>query len=371
MINSVSYPFELIKDALSGLVECEKNRIHDSSLYINLLLWAGIIILGLCLCVLLYFIVRLKSAYENFWKFIKNSVVSSYSSLRQVALDRLTSIHGLEINKENDLIQKNPKKKSNYVKANIIWKFCWRLSFFAIISIAFILAILYLYKACETYMINRPKLLQNFNIRRALLARIGYFTRDINKPPYLDIYKKSYSLADPSIEFENTILWYWEEYKNLHSKDLQDLLSSSLKDRLFEEIDSQFDILKYGTGVAANSAIFDSFYMSVHEYRSYTVKYSYLTNFGILQDSMADDFDMADSSSKQVISLQLSIIIGITILFSFELALLYLLYYIPFIRAQTKHLEEASILPKMIPEIEIGKKFDGSTKSNLLNFNSF
>ncbi|CAG9328647.1 unnamed protein product [Blepharisma stoltei] len=63
-------------------------------------MWTGVIILGLCLAILIYFITKLKDAYENFWKFIKKSVISSYTLLSQAAYDRLRWTHGIKISKK-------------------------------------------------------------------------------------------------------------------------------------------------------------------------------------------------------------------------------------------------------------------------------
>ncbi|CAG9328649.1 unnamed protein product [Blepharisma stoltei] len=370
IINSISYSFDLVNSALSGLVECEKNRIYDSSLSIALLQWTGVTIICLCLAVLVYFIIELKIAYENFWKFIKKSVNLSYFALRQVAFDRLISIHGADLNQENETPLKYSKSSSDHIKTTLTWKFSWRLSFFGILSFSFYLLIMfYLYEDCRTYMINRPKLLQNFNLRRTLLARIGYFTRDINLPTNKNLYQQSYSLSDPSIEFEKSILWYREEYSSLRSKELHDLLSISVRQRIFEETVASFDFMKYGTGAASYSVIFDAFYFGVNEYRSPTEKDYFITSFTTLQDSMSKSFDMIDSSSKEAISLQLSIIIDITIAFSVGLILIYLLYYLPFVKAQTIYLEKARILPKMIPEVGNEKLSEIQSLASLISVN--
>ncbi|CAG9328648.1 unnamed protein product [Blepharisma stoltei] len=108
--------------------------------------------------------------------------------------------------------------------------------------------------------------------------------------------------------------------------------------------------MKFGTAAAANSVIFDAFYMGVHEFRSLTEKDNFITNFTVLQEAMHKSFDMTDSSSKEIIFSQLNTIIDITLAFSIGLALLYFLYYLPFMKAQLRYLEKASILPKMIPE---------------------
>ncbi|CAG9328652.1 unnamed protein product [Blepharisma stoltei] len=350
MINSLSFSYHYIEKALLDLVYCEKNRVEETGIKINVLLLLGIIILGICLGVLIFFIVSFRVAYEKFWSFIKKSVVSNYILIKQAALDRLVSVHGIDVGQDNNFLQKPTNSKNFHIKTTLAWKFSWRLSFFAIVSLSFyLLTMLYLYKTCKFYMIHRPKLLQNINVRRSLLSRIGFYARDMNFAVNKRYFPNSYSFANSSLEFYNLVNRYISESNQLRSHDLSVLLSHKLKVNFYESTNYSADFLDFGTKTAINIFMFDAYNIGgPGGIRPDKEISDFIANFTVLQDALADVFYMADSSSKQVISEQLNLMIWITIIFSAGLALLYLFYYLPFIKTQNDFLRKITILPKMI-----------------------
>ncbi|CAG9328656.1 unnamed protein product [Blepharisma stoltei] len=358
MINSLSFAFSSIEDALSDLVLCEHNRISDTGSIINGLLMLGVIILAICLGVLVYFIVSLRVVYEKFWSFIKKSVAINYVYLKQAAWDRLISIHGIELNQDNNGLQKPVDLHNFHIKTTLTWKFSARLIFFGAISLTFyFLVMFYLYKNCEDYMKSRPKLLETINLQRSLLSRIGLYARDINNELNKKYYPKSYSFANSTREFSYLVSLYDTQCELMRSSDITNLLSNELKAALYESFISSYDLLKHGAFAAANSIIFDAYNIGgPGGIRSDKEISDFVSNFTIFQDAIAEIFDMADASSKDVISLQLTLITYTTVLFSVGLTLLYLFYYLPFIKTQTNFLRKTKILPKMIPVSAAEKK---------------
>ncbi|CAG9328655.1 unnamed protein product [Blepharisma stoltei] len=350
MINSLSFAFSFIEDALTDLVSCEQSRIKDTGTIINGLLMVGIIILAVCLGVLIYFVVSLRIVYEKFWCFIKKSVAINYAHLKQATLDRLISIHGVELEQDNIGFQKPLDLHNFHIKTTLTWKFSARLSFFGVSSLCFyLLTMFYLYTDCEEYMFYRPKLLENINIQRSYLSRIGLYARDINNEINKKHYPKSYSFANSTSEFNHLVSEYQYQCEILRSKGIANLLSKELKTALYESFNTQGELLKQGTFTAAHSIIFDAFNIGgPGGIRSDKEISDFVSNFTILQDALVGIFDMADTSSKDVISSQLNLITYTTVLFSAGLAFLFLFYYLPFIKAQTKFLKKTRILPKMI-----------------------
>ncbi|CAG9328641.1 unnamed protein product [Blepharisma stoltei] len=368
IINSLTFPYGYINLLLSSIVDCEKGRVNDTSTTINILLFMGMLILGVCLTALIYFTVCLKIVYEKFWDSLKKSVISAYIALKQTAMDRLSSVHGIELSQDDSMTLKNINSTTFHIQTTLTWKFSWRLSFFGAISLSFYLLImLYFYKTCQTYMINRPKLLQNFNTRRSLLSRIGLYARDINNPVNKEIYPDSYSFSNSSIELQDLISQYDTEYKQMRSNNLLDLYSDDLKARLFEDLDTSADIMKYGTAAAASAVIFDAYYIGgTGGIKTEKEISDFISNFTALQEAMALSFTKVDQCSKDVISAQLDLIIDITVAFSVGLLLLYFCYYLPFLKKQINFLTKTKILPKMIPILITEKRFeDFPKKSNL------
>ncbi|CAG9317970.1 unnamed protein product [Blepharisma stoltei] len=352
VINSLTFSYDHIKSALSGLVNCESVRIKENGAVINALLILGILVLGVCFLVLLYFIIVLKIIYEKFWEFIRKAAISAYFTLKQASLDRLSGVHGTDLSFDNNSNIKSMQNQDSHIKSKTVLKFSWRLFFFASISLAYYLLIyLYLYENCQKYMINRPKLLQNFNSRRALLSRISFYARERTRPSLNQLYPSTYAFPNSNIGLQTSIKEYQEEYSRVKKEGLKELMSETLKIRLYEEISGSDDISRFGVGSAAQSIIFDSSYLS-----GPTEIYAFIRNISSLQQTMSDAFTLINSSSKDVVANQLDLIIYITIAFSIGLALLYLLYYLPFLSFEKKKLKQARILPPMIPKSLVSDK---------------
>ncbi|CAG9325613.1 unnamed protein product [Blepharisma stoltei] len=349
MINSLSFSYHYIENALSDLVDCETNRVEETSIRINSLLMLGIFILMICLGILLYFIAFLKVHYEKFWNFIKKTVVANYLFIRQASLDRLVSVHGSDLGQDYSFTQKPAATKNFYIKTTLSWKFIWRLSFLGVVSLSFyLLILLYFYKDCEIYMINRPKLLQTLNIRRSLLSQIGFYARDAYRPIAIGYYPNSYSFANSSSEFPSLISYYKTHSYALCESNFKSLISHKLGKNFYESAKYSEYVLDFGIRAAINIFHFDSYYIGNSAFISGKEYSDYISHFMVLQDALADAFDMANTSSKQVISGQLNLIIWVTAIFSAGLVLLYLAYFLPFFEKQTYFLRKMKILPKMI-----------------------
>mmetsp|Transcript_8889 Transcript_8889/g.8873 ORF Transcript_8889/g.8873 Transcript_8889/m.8873 type:complete len:90 (-) Transcript_8889:573-842(-) len=86
---------------------------------INVLLFTGMLILGICLTALIYFTVCLKIVYEKFWASLKKSVISAYIPLKQAAVDRLSAVHGIDLSQDDSMILKNINTTTFHIQTTL------------------------------------------------------------------------------------------------------------------------------------------------------------------------------------------------------------------------------------------------------------
>ncbi|CAG9328660.1 unnamed protein product [Blepharisma stoltei] len=348
--NSLSYPFQYSNAALEDLVECEKNRIYDKSQVVIILIIVGTLICGACLALLMYFSFILKFIYDKAWTYLRKSAIFNHILLKQACLDRLISVHGVEMTNEHILYEIIPKNMNFNIKTTLTKNFFIRLCIFVIISLCFYLfTVFYSYDICENYMINRPKLLQLFNKQRIVLGKILYYTKEISES-CLDDYPNSCAFQDPRTEFDKLI----EEYQNLDSNKLLsngmiEFQSDDMKRDLYEKTDYSGDYLKYGLIPAAHSLIFDSIYMRGSYNESEFLNLFSESTF--LQLAMSEFLPLSEKRTKHAIFFQLNIIVYTTVIFSIALGALYLCYYLPYLKREISFLKKSRILPKIISNL--------------------
>ncbi|CAG9322467.1 unnamed protein product [Blepharisma stoltei] len=352
-LNSFGYTFEFTHGAMSGLVDCEVNRVKETDTKITALIFVGLGLLAIFTGILIGYSILMARSNDNFWNFVNQSSQISFFYLRESCLERLSEVHGVNYSKDNNIENHYPKIKRYYRKihSKLYIKYIWRISIFLAIASCYYFTLKFsLYDQCETYLINRPKLLLNLLARRVLLSRMSVFARDIGTSSYLRWIPNSYGLASSKLEFSTSS----EEFKlsnhELRSKDFLKLLSDDLKTGWFETIRTDDYYLHLGTYVAANIIYMEAKYISVTPANIGTViAYSnYIGNETALQETFGVNYDIVDQDSKDTIKSELYKLIYMTVIFSSALILLYIFFYHPFIYSEKCWLSKLKLLMSII-----------------------
>ncbi|CAG9330803.1 unnamed protein product [Blepharisma stoltei] len=350
-LNSLTFTYDYLNHALEQLVECERNRIVVSGESIQYFLICGIIVLAMCVVILIFFTYLVKRKYDLFWRQVKKSIHIAYIQLKQAVIDRLLQVHGAEMTEESKKFIKLKDSKTFDVDTKIVLIFGRRLCFFVVVCLTYyFLTEFYLYDKCQTSLKERPKILENFIVRRAMLAKVGYYARESSGSIMQIFFPDYYDIPNPKKEYLNLIGEYKAKYKNLWETEIFNTLSGELKSRLFEHYDTIDRLEYFGNIPAANLILFDSYYISSPGKKGNSDLYTFFLNLTNLQSGMATDYNLADRDSKDRITARLNTIIYWTIAFSIGLALLFLLYYLPFLCKELKIMKSAQILPSLVPK---------------------
>ncbi|CAG9317063.1 unnamed protein product [Blepharisma stoltei] len=268
--------------------------------------------------------------------------------LRNSSIDRLMLIHGTDYNTEtNAEILKHPHSIRK-AHSSLHLSYAWRiLAFFIISASYYFLVYFYIYKDCEEMMINRPSLLNNFNLRRVLISRLSIFSREAYLPYMNTLFKTSYAFPNPQKMVENTYTEFMIKTKELRNKNFCNLMSQELIDRIYETTESDTNALDQGSYPLANDVV-DEIY-SLKNTKFTTKEHSrYNSKITEAQDEILQEFLLADHDSKNIIKDKLNIIINATVFYTMAVLFLFFFYYWPFFIAQAAKLNKLSMLQSIL-----------------------
>ncbi|CAG9317059.1 unnamed protein product [Blepharisma stoltei] len=348
-LNGIGNLFNHANSTMDGIVNCEMERVKNTGKNINILLICGFITLGILVLVIIGYIILVSQKHDEFWNFILNNAQWALAKLKSSAADRLILIHGIDYNSELsiDILGSRTKRK---VRTSIYLHYIWRVMiFFAIAASYYLLIYCYLYPNCETLMINRPKLLSNFNIRRSNLRRLSMFSREIlahyiefRMPHYFEFANAWTMVRDA----ENIIKL---KHKELRESELRELMSSELEEKIYESVESSSEILKYGSEAAINSIIDDCENQGYYKFLPTASAFALLADVVIIQNEISYEFELADRDSKDLIKERLNSIVYTTAAYSVTMCALFFCYYLPYLNKQVKQLNRFSILSTILP----------------------
>ncbi|CAG9320315.1 unnamed protein product [Blepharisma stoltei] len=349
IINSADFSYEYSNLTMKGLVDCEIDRVNTFGTNIGVLLVSGVCILALFVTVIIGYIVMASKSYDDFWNFMLNNSQVSLIKLKREAIDRLFACHGIDFSSENIENDLRNIHKSTRIKTDINKKYIWRLLIFFAIAASYYLVVYFYYQKCERSMIHRPKLLSNFNIRRALLTRVGFFARDLMIPYLSQTFPTLYEFPNSNVMFQQSIALINEKSRELRSQKYEDIMSKKLMKQIYESLDSNFTGLHYGTATASSSAIFDSYNISKQKTVDYLDISRYVDYIRAIQAEIGSEFLLVDQNSKDLINSQLDNIIICTVTYSIALCLLFFFYYFPYLNNERKRFTKLLILPVLLP----------------------
>ncbi|CAG9317119.1 unnamed protein product [Blepharisma stoltei] len=348
-INGLGNMFWSSAFIMEGLVDCEAERVRDSGNNINILLICGFLTLGMLVFVIIGYIILVSKKYDEFWNFILNHAQWQMFRLRCRAIDRLATTHGVENTMEAAVDEKRIAGITRKIKSTIYLQYTWKVMlFFGIAASYYLLIFNYLYPNLDTAMTNRPELLNNFIVRKALLSRSAVFSKEIYYEYTYFLSPKLYGFSN-SKSIENWTINLLKD-KNNEIKDGKyfDLISSELKQKLYEKNNSTIEILSEGTQAAIGVIIADiENYENLGALDNNNI-FDFSKKVKAIQDQIWEEFHLADRDSKYIINSQLATIINTTIIYSIAVCALFFFYYFPYLNLQIKQLQLFSVLPRIL-----------------------
>ncbi|CAG9320307.1 unnamed protein product [Blepharisma stoltei] len=347
IMNGLGYTWDYLNMTMTGIVDCEVNRVKSTGINIKALLYAGFSALGALVLIVIGFIILVSRKHDEYWNFILNNAQPSLAKLKIACIERLITAHGVDYSSETANTSRIIKKK---IKTKIYIGYMIRLMIFLGIGASYYLLLeLYLYPKCETMMINRPKFINSFNLKRSLLSRLLIFSRDIYSPYFTDIFNKNYEFPSSKIMLESTAITLYQQVKLLRNHEFMDLMSDELKSRAFEhETNSILDFSQYGIENAIISLINEIISISHIENLPSFVLPILVTYSVAIQTEIGQEFDLADRDSKRFIEDELKIIIDVMIIYSSAMCALFFFYYLPYLNYEINKLKKFAILPVIL-----------------------
>ncbi|CAG9322463.1 unnamed protein product [Blepharisma stoltei] len=358
-INCFGLTFEITQNAMQGLVNCEVQRVTDIKSEIASWIYFGLGLLGMFVAMLIGYVIYMTKKYDQFWNFIKKVLHRSYLDLKATYIERLSKIHGIDYESDQNQDHRRSKRRSKQIKTRIYLKYIWRLSIFLVIaSCYFFILKFHLYEQCENYLINRPRLLLNLISKRTQLTRMSVFARDIASNSILRWVPKSYAVANSKTEFKLSNAKFKVLNTQIREKRFLNLMTDDVKKRIFEIWDINNGHIQQGTYAACNLMHIDSKFISTAEPGpANVIQFGYyIGNETAVQEVLGIDYDIVDKDSKDVISNQLNLLIWVTALFSSALVLLFIFFYLPFIYSEKAALANLKVLVSIIPSSRVDLK---------------
>ncbi|CAG9317061.1 unnamed protein product [Blepharisma stoltei] len=348
-LNGLSYPFEYTNMTTNKIVSCEQDRVKVTGIFIYTLIVVGLLILGFLAAIVFLFIISVSKSHDEFWRFMLNNARLAMIKLKNSSIDRLMLFYGEDCNNESNVEVLKNIHSTHDAKSSLHWYYAWRILIFFIIAASYyFLTYFYIYKDCEEMMINRPLLLNNFNLRRALISRLSIFSRETMSPYMISLFKTSYAFPNPQKMVDNTFEQFRAESKELRKNHFSNLMSKELKDRIYEVAESDSNALNQGSYPLANDII-DEIYNLVYKPVLTAIEHDrYSEKITAVQDEILQEFLLADHDSKSIINGQLSIIINTTIVYSVAIIVLFFSYYSPFFIAQLRQIDRFLMLHNIL-----------------------
>ncbi|CAG9317111.1 unnamed protein product [Blepharisma stoltei] len=348
IINGIGQTYDYFNHTILDLENCAVNRIETIGDIIYTLIFWGFAALGILLLIVFIFIYLTAKKIDEFWNFFIKSTQIQLMRLKTEAIERLGYAHNTEVNIEES-INSSLNKKKHRVRTLIEINFTWRILVFFIISASYYFVIyFYLYPDCQSYMKNRPRLLNNFNIRRSLVSRVCMLSRDVYTPWFNKNFLLSYGFANSNFLVDLNAKILREKNKELREEKLMKMMSKELKQRIFESTNTTTPILKFGTDTAVEISIYDSTNIAYTSYIPAELILKYVAYLQIVQNNIGIEFELADNDSYNAINYQLNIIIATTAVYSIIFCALFFIYYLPFLHYQIKLLNLLSYLIEVL-----------------------
>lgn len=210
-----------------------------------------------------------------------------------------------------------------------------------------------LYPACESYLIERPKILKNYVQRRALIPVIDFWARERG------VWQTEYGIGFEKI-FEKNIFMHPDEelFKALRSFAIAD-------NDLIADFNYMSDDLLSGLFEAGNMTLNPGFAFGSYRFTqlllqdaitvvpadpNYIPILTKLTNDMLdLQIAMKSTFSKINGSSQSMIVDKLTYIVYSIIVYSLFSILIYVFFYFPYISVEMKKLIRLQTIISIIP----------------------
>ncbi|CAG9320297.1 unnamed protein product [Blepharisma stoltei] len=348
-LNGISNGFDYSNKTANEIINCEISRVLLTGTNIYALIIVGMFMLVLLILVICGFAALVSRTCDDFWNFLLNKGQISMARLKSASLDRLMVVHGIDYNIEAPSESIKNNRFVHKVKSNLYMKFMWRIFIFFLIAASYYCLICFhMYPSCETMMIKRPKLLNNFNAKRALIFRLSIFARECMSPYMVSNFQNSYDFPNPKTMLNKTYDLLKLRIKELKDENFSILMSEELLDRIYKTANSSNELLKYGSDASAFGITDEIYSISYKTSVSSAEYYPYIARINAVNNEILYEFSLADRDSKNIISNQLNAIINITIIYSIAVCVLFFVYYWPYFSYKVKQFNRLSVLTTIL-----------------------
>ncbi|CAG9327540.1 unnamed protein product [Blepharisma stoltei] len=346
--NGLGEAFYMSNSSLSGLVNCEVDRIDTIGTFTIILDVIGASILGICVAFLIFYIIFISKKYNNLWNFIREKIYACYYELIKNCKERLTLVH----NEELEDVDIPLRKKYKMVSINTSMRYIIRLTLFiSLTGIYYSLVHGFMYPDVEEYLKQRPKILYVYVQRRAIFPKIDFFAReaaiDDPKKTLEQLIPKSLSMPNANKQLTDSItifmrcthIFVWD----------RKYLSKSMRVSLFEHSSSNIYQSIYGAIYWTNLLMFDASALQELGSQKMTDLWTLTKRYADLQAEMANIFEYIDEGSRDMISDRLEIIVYTAISYIILSVLLYFLYFLPYLSREISNLGKLKMILSIIP----------------------
>ncbi|CAG9325532.1 unnamed protein product [Blepharisma stoltei] len=332
----MEFSYKYISKALDGLIDCEVNKITNTSQNVYLLLIFGTFISLICSGIILYFAYSVEKRYDEFWLSIRKNTLDIYEKLRETAIDRLINTHGvLDIPQTSNQTGHRKGAVIKKIKSKMLLKYSKKIIIIVLISISFyFLFLVYLYNNCLNDMKNRPLLLSCFVYTRALISRIGFFARDASHQRTAIYYPNMYGFKNPTLRLYETIENLELKIREIRKSKFSSIMSASLKEQIFKKSDSDSFLIKYGSLSGINIVIIEAYWTESSNNANQQDRNVFVDHYTLMQEIVGSQYKLADQDSKDAIYYELKLLIYVASTYSAALVLLFCIYYLPFLRKE-------------------------------------
>ena len=352
-VNGVTVSFDFLNKQAFGIITCvenEANSIYNAKIII---LDIGIGILGLSIAYVIFFVISLTKKINDLWNFFSRLSSRYYGSLKQVYLDRLSILDGINEYDIGDIIIKD-KPDPLYFKISFsqVWRYIWRLLIITVLSILFYLIVILLFctdiENIIKYKPNMINMLSQSNKQIQLMAFYMVEAFCYNSVLSLDAYfPDMINYENPFEKFESLMFKFNNDMNDFRKPEYKEFMPTDIYLLLFNEVfndTSGFNHFGLYTGMR-NAAIELQYVVSTLDYNDFNTIVQLITDiFDIIQSSnLIIDNQLTDNLNN----IFNNIIIA-TVIYSVLSILLYLFLYLPYLDNESKHLKKIQSLVKIV-----------------------
>lgn len=350
---SMGNSFYIIYDAMMDLEKCELSRIDNLEAMSQYLLFGSLAILSCCFFFILCFLLTIDKDLNVLWGHLRNKAKSRFKELKNCISERLIEVHNYD-DFSMDRIENASIKNDKTINFRHSFHYLWRFSIMIIFVVIFYMLSTFVFEAnVQNNLYHRPELISIILQRRIKSNQMCFFTLETELRPtnlsLLTLFPEFNSINPPGQALNSVIKFLSFSQSQIIKKDLQNIMSNTLKDIILKGDPSSATFLKLGSIRGLAYLLQESFFISFNgqqddpslfsKFVSNVIEY---TNIGKIATKMANE------DSKSIIENLLSQLLNFNIICCILMLLGYVFYYYPFLNFEIKMLNKITKILKIL-----------------------